>query len=170
MSCEDLVSWIPQLLKKGYWKIIPFFLDIVLNHISGDSLEFSHAVTCLRLLFEMLGCKLWLSSTLSPNAMRNTLLANEVILHVEFDFSKAVEMGYISPKLLELIKLFQSFGEPSQLLCLIFVERIIAAKVIEIFVKKFSQISHLTVAYVTGSNTSADALARNRKKEIMDSF
>lgn len=61
-------------MKKGYWKIIPFFLDIVLNHISGDSLEFSHAVTCLRLLFEMLGCKLWLSSTLSPSVMRNTLL------------------------------------------------------------------------------------------------
>ncbi|XP_058760418.1 endoribonuclease Dicer homolog 3a-like [Vicia villosa] len=97
-------------------------------------------------------------------------LADEMILDVEFDFSKAVDMGYISPKLFELIKLFQSFGEPSQLLCLIFVERIIAAKVIEIFVKKVSQISHLTVAYVTGSNTSADALARNRQKEIMDSF
>ena len=60
--------------------------------------------------------------------------------------------------------------EPSQLLCLIFVERIITAKVIERFVKKVSQISHLTVAYVTGSNTSADALARKRQKEILDSF
>lgn len=97
-------------------------------------------------------------------------LADEMILDVEFDCSKAVDMGYISPKLLELIKLFETFGEPSQLLCLIFVERIITAKVIERFVKKVSQISHLTVAYVTGSNTSADALARKRQKEILDSF
>ncbi|PNY04416.1 endoribonuclease dicer 3a-like protein, partial [Trifolium pratense] len=97
-------------------------------------------------------------------------LANEMISDVEFDCSKAVEMGYISPKLLELIKLFETFGEPSQLMCLIFVERIITAKVIERFVKKVSQLSHLTVAYVTGSNTSTDALARNRQKEVLDSF
>jgi hypothetical protein len=55
-------------------------------------------------------------------------------------------------------------------MCLIFVERIITAKVIERFVKKVSQVSHLTVAYVTGSNTSADALARNKQKETLDSF
>ncbi|KAK2391994.1 dicer [Trifolium repens] len=97
-------------------------------------------------------------------------LANEIISDVEFDCSKAVDMGYISPKLLELIKLFETFGEPSQLMCLIFVERIITAKVIERFVKKVSQVSHLTVAYVTGSNTSADALARNKQKETLDSF
>lgn len=52
----------------------PIFLSIVLNHISDDSLEFSFAVNCLRILFEMLGCKLWLSATLSPNVMLNTLL------------------------------------------------------------------------------------------------
>ncbi|KAL5065972.1 hypothetical protein RYX36_027709 [Vicia faba] len=64
----------PPAFEEGILENYPFFLDIVLNHISGDSLEFSHAVTCLRLLFEMLGCKLWLSSTLSPSAMHNTLL------------------------------------------------------------------------------------------------
>ncbi|XP_024633064.1 uncharacterized protein [Medicago truncatula] len=64
----------PPAFEEGILENYPFFLDIVLNHISGDSLEFSHAVTCLRLLFEMLGCKLWLSSTLSPSVMRNTLL------------------------------------------------------------------------------------------------
>jgi hypothetical protein len=36
--------------------------------------------------------------------------ANEIISDVEFDCSKAVDMGYISPKLLELIKLFETFG------------------------------------------------------------
>ncbi|XP_028791064.1 helicase SEN1-like, partial [Neltuma alba] len=60
--------------EEGLLEHYPFFLDIVLNHISSDSVEFSHAVTCLRLLFEMLGCKLWLRSKLSPSVMRNTLL------------------------------------------------------------------------------------------------
>ncbi|RDY11301.1 hypothetical protein CR513_04052, partial [Mucuna pruriens] len=64
----------PSTFEEGILERYPFFVDIVLNHISGDSLEFSHAVTCLRLLFEMLGCKLWLRSTLSPSAMRNTLI------------------------------------------------------------------------------------------------
>nr|KYP50402.1 putative helicase DDB-G0274399 [Cajanus cajan] len=64
----------PSTFEEGILERYPFLVDIVLNHISGDSLEFSHAVTCLRLLFEMLGCKLWLRSTLSPSAMRNTLI------------------------------------------------------------------------------------------------
>lgn len=41
---------------------------------------------------------------------------------------------------------------------------------IERFVKKVSQISHFAVSYVTGSNTSVDALAPKRQKEILDSF
>jgi hypothetical protein len=45
----------PPAFEEGILENYPFFLDIVLNHISGDSLEFSHAVTCLRILFEMLG-------------------------------------------------------------------------------------------------------------------
>ncbi|KAJ7962656.1 p-loop nucleoside triphosphate hydrolase superfamily protein [Quillaja saponaria] len=64
----------PPAFEEGILEHYPIFLDIVLNHISGDSLEFSHAVTCLRLLFQMLGYKLWLRSTLSPSVMRNTLL------------------------------------------------------------------------------------------------
>ncbi|XP_027190700.1 endoribonuclease Dicer homolog 3a isoform X2 [Cicer arietinum] len=97
-------------------------------------------------------------------------LADKMTLDVEFDCSKAVDMGYISPKLLELINLLQTFGESSQLSCLIFVERIITAKVIERFVKAVPQISHFTVSYVTGSNTSADALTRKRQIEILESF
>lgn len=31
------------------------FLNIVLNHVSDDSLESSYAITCLRVCFEMLG-------------------------------------------------------------------------------------------------------------------
>ncbi|TKY74839.1 Endoribonuclease Dicer-like 3a [Spatholobus suberectus] len=97
-------------------------------------------------------------------------LADAKILGVDFDYSKAEDLGYISPKLVELIKLFQSFGESSQVLCLIFVDRIITAKVIERFAKKTPQISHFTVSYLTGNNTSVDALAPKRQKEILDSF
>ncbi|KAF7840248.1 endoribonuclease Dicer-like protein 3a [Senna tora] len=96
--------------------------------------------------------------------------AHKNLFEVEFDFTEAVNLGYISPKLHELIQIFQSFGESSQVLCLIFVERIVAAKVIERFVKKVSQLSHLTVSYLTGSNTSNDSLAPKRQKETLDSF
>ena len=58
-----------------------------------------------------------------------------------------------------------------QLLCLIFVDRIITAKVIERFVKKVACLSHFTVSYLTGSNTSSvDALAPKVQKQTLDSF
>ncbi|KAH9668004.1 p-loop containing nucleoside triphosphate hydrolases superfamily protein [Citrus sinensis] len=59
----------PPALEEGILERYPIFFDTVLNHISGDSPEFSHAVSCLRELFKMLG-----RSTLSPSVMRNTLL------------------------------------------------------------------------------------------------
>ncbi|XP_043709230.1 uncharacterized protein LOC122658369 [Telopea speciosissima] len=64
----------PPAFEEGILERYPIFLSIVLNHVSDDSLEFSYAVNCLRLLFEMLGCKLWLRTSLSPSVMRNTLL------------------------------------------------------------------------------------------------
>lgn len=64
----------PPAFEEGILERYPIFFDIVLNHVGGDSAEFSHAVNCLKELFQMLGCKLWLRSTLSPSVMRNTLL------------------------------------------------------------------------------------------------
>ncbi|XP_052885493.1 endoribonuclease Dicer homolog 3a isoform X3 [Gossypium arboreum] len=57
-----------------------------------------------------------------------------------------------------------------QVLCLIFVERIITAKVIERFAKKVSCLSHFMVSYMTGSNTSVDSLAPKIQKETLESF
>ncbi|XP_048318227.2 uncharacterized protein LOC107428153 isoform X1 [Ziziphus jujuba] len=75
LGIKSLLGFLePPAFEEGILERYPIFLDIVLNHISGDSVDFSHAVTCLRLLFEMLGCKVWLRSTLSPSVMRNTLL------------------------------------------------------------------------------------------------
>ncbi|XP_059288718.1 uncharacterized protein LOC132042120 isoform X1 [Lycium ferocissimum] len=64
----------PPTFEEGILDRYPIFLSVVLNHISDDSPEFSYAVNCLRLLFEMLGYKLWLKTSLSPSVMRNTLL------------------------------------------------------------------------------------------------
>ncbi|WOK96345.1 hypothetical protein Cni_G05052 [Canna indica] len=63
-----------EALEDGILEKYPIFLSIVLNHVSDDTTEFSFAVACLRTLFEMLGCKLWLRTTLSPSMMRNSLL------------------------------------------------------------------------------------------------
>ncbi|KAL3632175.1 hypothetical protein CASFOL_025159 [Castilleja foliolosa] len=75
LGMKALVGFLePPAFEEGILDRYPIFLSIVLNHISDDSVEFSHAVNCLRLLFEKLGCKLWLRATLSPSVMRNTLL------------------------------------------------------------------------------------------------
>ncbi|KAL6496859.1 hypothetical protein OROGR_028788 [Orobanche gracilis] len=78
VQLDRITVWVgflePPTFEEGILDRYPIFLSIVLNHISDDSLEFSHAVNCLRLLFEKLGCKLWLRATLSPSVMRNTLL------------------------------------------------------------------------------------------------
>ncbi|KAG5237987.1 P-loop containing nucleoside triphosphate hydrolases superfamily [Salix suchowensis] len=47
----------PPAFEEGILERYPIFFDIVLNHISGDSAEFSHAVSCLKELFKMLATK-----------------------------------------------------------------------------------------------------------------
>ena len=56
------------------------------------------------------------------------------------------------------------------LLCLIFIDRIITFKVIERFVKKVNCLSHFTISYLTGSNTSVDSLAPKLQKETLESI
>lgn len=91
-------------------------------------------------------------------------------LDSEANFLKTVHLGYVSPKLFELIQLFQSFGKDTELSCLIFVERIVTAKVIKRFLKKVSCLSHFTISYLTGGNTSVDSLTPTVQKETLDSF
>lgn len=45
----------PRAFEEGILEQYPSFLSIVLNHITDDSAEFSYAINCLRLLFDMLG-------------------------------------------------------------------------------------------------------------------
>ncbi|MQL98516.1 hypothetical protein Taro_031222 [Colocasia esculenta] len=94
-------------------------------------------------------------------------IEHEQLLKTESGSSEAKKMGCISPKLYELMRIFQSFGVSKEVLCLIFVERIITAKVTAQFIKKVSFLSHFKVAYLTGDNLSADAPTPKIQKETL---
>ncbi|KAI4379952.1 hypothetical protein MLD38_006189 [Melastoma candidum] len=86
------------------------------------------------------------------------------------DYEAAVDSGLITPKIHELLRIFMAFGEESHALCLIFVERIITANVIERLVKKGTLLSHFTVSHLTGNSSSADGLTQKMQKEVLGSF
>ncbi|KAJ9548492.1 hypothetical protein OSB04_021035 [Centaurea solstitialis] len=119
--------------------------------------------------FQHNGTKFFLEETLSiiekslPNGHEN-------ILDAGCDYEKMVAAGHISPKLYRLFQTFRSFGEATKVLCLIFVERIITAKVIDIIVKRVADLSHLKVSYLTGNTTSVDAMSAKLQKETLESF
>ncbi|KAH9621750.1 hypothetical protein KSS87_008585 [Heliosperma pusillum] len=70
LGLKALLSFLePPALEEGILEPYPVFLNFVLDHISDDSPEFSHAVNCMRLLFEILGCKLWLRTSLPPSSL-----------------------------------------------------------------------------------------------------
>ncbi|GAB2250760.1 hypothetical protein Droror1_Dr00017010 [Drosera rotundifolia] len=82
----------------------------------------------------------------------------------------ADDMKCISPKLHELLQIFRLFCEDTPVVCLIFVERVITAKVIERFLSKSASVSHFTVAYLTGSNSSVDGLKQKMQKHALELF
>ncbi|XP_064986291.1 endoribonuclease Dicer homolog 3a-like isoform X1 [Musa acuminata AAA Group] len=114
-------------------------------------------------------CKSFLEEVLQKLAER--LPADfELLLKTENDCAAAVQKGYISSKLYELIQIIRSLGMPSQVVCLIFVERNITAKVLERFIKKVCFLSHFTVSYLAGGSSSVDALTPKTQKDTLDSF
>ncbi|AEE77844.1 dicer-like 3 [Arabidopsis thaliana] len=82
----------------------------------------------------------------------------------------AVISGHVSPKLKELFHLLDSFRGDKQKQCLILVERIITAKVIERFVKKEASLAYLNVLYLTENNPSTNVSAQKMQIEIPDLF
>lgn len=114
-------------------------------------------------------CKMFLQEVL---AIVSTPLQDgvEYILDTLSNCSTAVSMGYISPKLYELLEVFESFGDASQMQCLIFVDRIVTAEVLVRIMKKMKFLSHLSFAYVTGSSTSVGALSSSVQKATLDLF
>ncbi|KAF3773196.1 Endoribonuclease Dicer-like protein 3b [Nymphaea thermarum] len=57
-----------------------------------------------------------------------------------------------------------------EVLCMIFVERIITAKVICWLIKKLKFLSHLSCDYLTGNTSAVNGLTVKRQRMIMDSF
>ncbi|EYU29224.1 hypothetical protein MIMGU_mgv1a0001671mg, partial [Erythranthe guttata] len=83
---------------------------------------------------------------------------------------EAMTTGQISPKLHELLEIFRSFGNDKDVLCIIFVERIMTAKVIERVMCKITDLSHFNVSYLTGSNSSTGGLSPEAQKKVLESF
>ncbi|XP_030538472.1 endoribonuclease Dicer homolog 3-like isoform X2 [Rhodamnia argentea] len=97
-------------------------------------------------------------------------LGDEFTLEAGENCQTALEMGYITSKLYELLQIFLSFGGAGLVLCLIFVDRVITGKVIARFVKRVSVLTHFTVSYISGTNSSVDAPAPKVQKETLESF
>ncbi|XP_047049658.1 endoribonuclease Dicer homolog 3a-like [Lolium rigidum] len=95
---------------------------------------------------------------------------SDVLLNSESGCVEARNMGYISPKLYELIQIFNSFSNSDHVRCLVFVDRKITARVIERTMKKIGQLSHLTFSFLTGGNSSVDSLTPKMQKDTLDSF
>lgn len=94
---------------------------------------------------------------------------HETLLNTEHGCLEAMKLGYISPKLFELLQILNSF-QPNQVRCLIFVERIVTARVIEHMIKKISYLSHLKVSYLTGGSNSPEAISPKLQKKTLELF
>ncbi|KAH7690356.1 endoribonuclease Dicer protein [Dioscorea alata] len=94
----------------------------------------------------------------------------EGLLRTEHGYLEGGKMGLISPKLDKLVQIFQSFGLCEGLQCLIFVERIIMARVIEVFMKKVKFLSHFSISYLTGGSSTIDSLTPMMQKTTLDLF
>lgn len=57
----------------------------------------------------------------------------------------------------------------TEVLCIIFVERIITAKLIARVMKKITDFSHFNVSYLTGSNSSVDGISAEAHREVLES-
>ncbi|WVZ67722.1 hypothetical protein U9M48_016765 [Paspalum notatum var. saurae] len=94
----------------------------------------------------------------------------DTLLNSESGYVEATKLGFISPKLYELIQVFLSFSDFDHTRCLIFVDRKITARVIERIMKKIGPLSYFTVSYLTGGSSSVDALTPKMQKDTLDSF
>ncbi|KAK1269817.1 hypothetical protein QJS04_geneDACA022123 [Acorus gramineus] len=100
----------------------------------------------------------------------NKFLHEDLKLKLDSLLVKAVKLGYISPKLYELLQIIQSFGGTMQVLCLIFVERIITAVVVERFMKKTCYSSNFSISHLTGGHSSIHGLTPKIQKNTLDMF
>ncbi|GMH08010.1 hypothetical protein Nepgr_009850 [Nepenthes gracilis] len=113
-------------------------------------------------------CKLFLEGAL--NAIGDFLPQGRGILTGCGPDMETVNMNYVSPKLDMLLQISQMFRDDNQVLCLILVERIMAAKAIERFLRKINSLSHFSISYLTGCSSSVDALTPKMQKQNLELF
>ncbi|XP_062205319.1 LOW QUALITY PROTEIN: endoribonuclease Dicer homolog 3b-like [Phragmites australis] len=94
----------------------------------------------------------------------------EDIMKSESGSAELTKRGYISSKVETLINIFKSFGSSEEVLCLIFVERIMTAKAVERFMRGIVNISRFSISYLTGGSTSKDALSPAVQRFTLDLF
>ncbi|KAF5804663.1 putative ribonuclease III post-transcriptional gene silencing PAZ-Argonaute family [Helianthus annuus] len=114
-------------------------------------------------------CLHFLEESLSiiENALPN---GHETIFYPGCEFEKMVAAGYISPKLYQLVKLLRSLGGATQVLCIILVERIITAKVLDMILKGVGELFHFKASLLTSNTTSVDGTTAKLEKETLDCF
>ncbi|CAN6449984.1 unnamed protein product [Victoria cruziana] len=126
------------------------------------------------------------AANIEENACPNVLLSNylEEALHIFKEYLSAeachlleteanldpVYMNFISPKLCELMNTINTLKNPNQVLCMVFVERVITARVICWLVKKLKSLSHLSCDYLTGNTSAINGLTAKRQRMVMDYF
>uniref|UniRef100_K4AJR2 Uncharacterized protein n=1 Tax=Setaria italica TaxID=4555 RepID=K4AJR2_SETIT len=94
----------------------------------------------------------------------------EELMKSESGSAELTRRGYISSKVETLINIFKSFGSSEEVLCLIFVERIMTAKAVERFMRGIENFSRFSISYLTGGSTSKDALSPAVQRFTLDLF
>ncbi|BAF26812.2 Os10g0485600 [Oryza sativa Japonica Group] len=92
------------------------------------------------------------------------------LMKSESGSEELTKRGYISSKVNTLINIFKSFGSSNEVLCLIFVDRIITAKAVERFMRGIVNFSCFSISYLTGGSTSKDALSPAVQRFTLDLF
>ncbi|URE47590.1 Ribonuclease III domain [Musa troglodytarum] len=134
---DDIIKASKKDLSNYYDKIchcmdeLGLVCAIEATKICIDAVSSSNSADCHDFVMVIVAqCKSFLEEVLQKLAER--LPEDfELLLKTENDCGEAVQKGYISSKLYELIQIIRSLGIPSQVVCLIFVERDITAKVME---------------------------------------
>ncbi|CAL4933981.1 unnamed protein product [Urochloa decumbens] len=94
----------------------------------------------------------------------------EELMKSESGSAELTKRGYISSKVETLVDVFKSFGSSEEVLCLIFVERIMTAKAVERFMRGIVNFSRFSISYLTGGSTSKDSLSPAVQRFTLDLF
>ncbi|CAH8391700.1 unnamed protein product [Eruca vesicaria subsp. sativa] len=177
-----------QEMDKGYCPDMEDKFKTYQNRLSNDYQEILHCLDSLGLICACLAAEICLekisdvkeeTETYKECSMVCKQFLNDILSTLGLclqqekssgdlrqDNLSAVSSGLVSPKLQELFHLLDSLRGEMQKPCLILVERIITAEVIERYVKKQASLGYIYVLYLIGNNASTHVLTQ----KMQDSF